>query len=609
MLLYNHNKEFLGIDEEDLRLLGYHSFSELLNECHDFADLFVKKPGYIHNFKNFQWIDFVLHAEAEESKAIIHAKGRSFSCQIVIKSFYLSSTPNEEAFTIELKHIVPLSSSEDAEIAASLSKNPIVPPKEPFKAPEIEPVQPAEKVEEAPKLDADFPSFDDVETTELAEPDMFDVPDSNPTAFDPHDSQEIEKEYADFSKPLEIEDDLFMSDETPEQEDNSLDLPNLDETLDDLAPTTEPTAAPMLGDYISQDKEYLEKHQVAADYKYNPQIAADELGLPVDLIEEFIGDFIAQSHDFHDELFESSAKEDFDNVRILSHKLKGVAANLRIEDAFEMLSIINTSNDPAEIEANLRAYYRIVAHLEGKELDEVPQAPVAEEAPMIVEDDLLPTEETFIQEEQNTPEIPQVEKETLPELEDTELEDLYALDVKEPLEDLTPVSQEDDLYDLGIKQDDDEPLLVVDEPEAEPLLDDTLDALEPLSYEDELEPLSMNNNIEAPLTEEVIPTEDVAPLQYDAQGAANELGLDAELVQGIISDFASEASNKRATFDSALADNDAALWQQTARELKGVTDNLRMTDLSSALQSILKTNHSDEAAKAVNQFFNYVNQL
>lgn len=628
MLLYNHNKEFLGIDDDDLRLLGYQSFSELLSECHDFADLFVKKPGYIHNFKNFQWIDFVLHAEAEESKAIVHAKGRNFSCQIVIKNLYLSSAPSEEAYVIELKHIAPLSSAEDAEVTQNLVQNPIATPTTPFNPPEVEPQAPSyddalpaqEKetiTEDEPSLITDvadnFPNFDDVETTALSEPDTFDIPDSNPIPFDPYDSeqsQSIEKEYADFSKPLEIEDDLFMAPETSEVEadDNEV-LPDLDSTLDEVVPEEEPEQMPMLGDYISQDKEYLDKHQVDTNYVYNPQVAADELGLPVDLIEEFIGDFIAQSHDFHDELFESSAKEDFDNVKILSHKLKGVAANLRIEDAFEMLSIINTSEDAAEIEANLRAYYRIVAHLEGKELEEAPVAtPAVEETTPEVnfDNDLLSVEESFMQEE-STAEA--ADEETLPPLDKTPIEDLYELDVKmdeTPAENRPMEEIDDDLYDIGIKQDDDAPLMVMD-----PIEDDVLNDLEPLTIDDApIAPLD-EAPTDAPETtpQPEVVEETTVPLQYDATAAANELGLDPKLVQGIITDFADEARLKRDSFDDALIANNAHTWQEVARELKGVTDNLRMNDLSTSLQDIIKADNAEDAAPAVNQFFNYVNQL
>jgi len=59
MLIYNFQKEFLGIDAKDLQELGYHDLSSLRSEVTDFADLFVKTPGYIHNFQHVHWIDFI----------------------------------------------------------------------------------------------------------------------------------------------------------------------------------------------------------------------------------------------------------------------------------------------------------------------------------------------------------------------------------------------------------------------------------------------------------------------------------------------------------------------------------------------------------------------
>ena len=45
MLIYDHNKEFIGIDQESLKLLGYERFEDLIHDHKDVAELFVKKPG------------------------------------------------------------------------------------------------------------------------------------------------------------------------------------------------------------------------------------------------------------------------------------------------------------------------------------------------------------------------------------------------------------------------------------------------------------------------------------------------------------------------------------------------------------------------------------
>jgi len=42
MVIYNHKKEFVGIEEKDLRVLRLATLAELQNEAADFADLFVR---------------------------------------------------------------------------------------------------------------------------------------------------------------------------------------------------------------------------------------------------------------------------------------------------------------------------------------------------------------------------------------------------------------------------------------------------------------------------------------------------------------------------------------------------------------------------------------
>ncbi len=44
MLIYNHQQEFVGINEKDLKSLGFRNLADLQSECKDFADLFVKRP-------------------------------------------------------------------------------------------------------------------------------------------------------------------------------------------------------------------------------------------------------------------------------------------------------------------------------------------------------------------------------------------------------------------------------------------------------------------------------------------------------------------------------------------------------------------------------------
>jgi HPt (histidine-containing phosphotransfer) domain-containing protein len=352
MIIYNHKLEFVGIDDKDLRSIGYKNLLEMQSECSDFADLFVNRPNYIHNFKNFSWIYFVLNSDFPEAKVIIAAKGREFSATLEINSFYLNDTPDKEAFSVTLTKLKALDGKEieltKREIVVPQSK-PVVPelhvPQKPLLAPEIH--------EEL------IPDLTQESSVILSEPDPLDIPSNDHVIEDPYDF--------DFSAPLEIE-DVYVPHEMMdhaslleyEEEDKHI-IPEVEnKSVEDIK------NRPMLGDYIHtspEDNIYVNALHTSKDYVYDPRIASEELGLPVDLIEEFIGDFIQQSYDFKTELYNHLAKEELDDVKVLSHKLKGVAANLRIEDAFEVLTLINTSSDLKEILATMDHFYAIIAKL------------------------------------------------------------------------------------------------------------------------------------------------------------------------------------------------------------------------------------------------------
>ncbi len=746
MLIYDHNRQFLGLDNEDLQQLGFASATVLFEQCSDFADLFVKRPGYIHNFKNFEWIDFVLHAKSDDSKAIIHTSKNNFTCKLAVKPFYLNSSPNEHGYMVLLKDLKPLSAEEDAKVAHDIEMHP---------TPDISaPIAPSPKI---PLPDVSLPNFDNLPATELSEPDIFDVP-MQENSFE---LPALEEDVKTAPFKLDIED--IYTQEAPSveekfepQEETALDsftLPE-EETLQENAFV--PTASrsnlpdiPMLGDHLSQeDHDYIDNLHTDKDYIYDPHIAADELGLPVDLIEEFIGDFIQQSHDFHDELFEKADAQDRDSIQTLSHKLKGVAANLRIEDAFEALSIINTSHDFNEITANLKYFYHLVAKLKGDESatlelstnnqedtenEEMPlkmpeqdfEKPEKKEEELInpIEDILKDSEDPLkaLEEEPLDEEIYSFEmlrddtevfdipqKPPVFETTDDEVYDFKTLE--ESIKEDAPIKeiQEEELFE--IKQADDEPLLVI-EPEIkveETLsekqdfieLDETIDNLDKsdktskediLTVEDKLDILidesdktskedvvtvedktdilmdqkKQQNEIKsnsalkhphsankahnkrrkqkskkgeasfiqvpkpelkiqpkpaievqeealAQTTATVKPSKPSTPeivLHFNSQEVSHELGLPCDFIKELARDFKTDSLVLVDEISNAISSFDAATWQQLAKEYKGISDNLRLNEISTELQMLIQTNDAQKAKTALSRYRNYLNQL
>ncbi len=559
MLIYNHNKELVGIDDETLHHLGYKTLASFLESYSDVAELFVKKPGYIHNFQNFPWIDFVLHADAEDTKAIIQNDKKHFSCTIAITPIYLSDAPEQEGYVVHLKHIKSLNGDD---IPSFVREEPAETPVEPDFRDEI---------------DSPLGAIDSVEPTVLAEPDTFDVPEMPPL-----DLPDINADGS-LSEPPMFE---------PEPE------PMMQEVVSDK------DERPMLGDYINKDEAaYLDNLKTDKDYKYDPQIAADELGLPVDLIEEFIGDFIQQAHDFKESLFDAALKEDYDEVHILSHKLKGVAANLRIEDAFEVLSIINNSRDQTEIEANLKQFYRIIAKMEGKELPEFKElepetdfeTPLDDHHDDDIYDIGMLLDDTPVSPPSDAQESPMID---LPEEETADDEALYTLNDEWARE------KEPELPEKPEEQ-----------PEELPALQEEFPPIQEFSAEEE-EPFPTLE--ESP--EEAAPSETAAPVQeeppvpavvfhYDIKKAANEIGLKEAFVKELVHEFVNEAKAKKPQILAAIEDGDIKKVQSAIFEFKGLADNLRMEPVAASLQVLLHSSDTATAKQETERLYAMLEQL
>jgi len=111
-------------------------------------------------------------------------------------------------------------------------------------------------------------------------------------------------------------------------------------------------------DEISEDnKNFTLDGVTALPISYNPQTAADELNLPVVLIEEFVEDFIEQAHQDKDHLLTSYYQKDMDNIHELGHKLKGAASNLRINELADILEEIQYCTDHSKLEELFIKYW------------------------------------------------------------------------------------------------------------------------------------------------------------------------------------------------------------------------------------------------------------
>ncbi|WP_345987487.1 Hpt domain-containing protein [Sulfurimonas sp. HSL1-2] len=584
MLIYNHNKKLVGIDDETLHHLGYKTLSEFLAEHNDVAEMFVKKPGYIHNFQNFPWIDFVLHADAEDTRAIIQNDKVQFSCSLSLSPIFMTDAPDNEGYVVQLKQIKTLSGTiEPFERPASTAPSAL--PDIPFETPKAEtpaaPGAPAEEEFEFKELPAiDLPDLN-------LDGSLSGLEDIEPESFGP----DIEPE------PFTFEEDF----ELPES----------------FEPETAPakTERPMLGDYINQEEQaYLDNLQTDSDYLFDPHVAADELGLPVELIEEFIGDFIQQAHEFKAGLFNANHEEDFDEVHLLSHKLKGVAANLRIEDAFEVLSIVNTSRDQVEIEANLKQFYLIIAKMEGKPLPEMMAATPPESEPVEPEAAApalsLPAEE----EEDDLYDFGDLLGTSAPEELPAAKEEPAAPTVEEEPASLELGSLMDDEIELPPIKDENAP--AIEEEPREPVEDVepfTLDVIPETEQHliDDAEEHEHYKQVSGDSAKDtaLMSGSEESELHYDLPRAAAEIGLSESFVKSLVEDFIDDAKKKKGEILQAIDDGDLKKVRAAAFEFKGLSDNLRIEDVSRSLTKLLRHEQLPALKREAEHFYSLLNQL
>lgn len=92
-------------------------------------------------------------------------------------------------------------------------------------------------------------------------------------------------------------------------------------------------------------------------FDFQLEQAADELSLPVELIEEFVHDFIEQAHTETQKMLEAYEKGDLDTIQKIGHLLKGTSSNLRISPLSNTLYEIQFCEDSNKLEELIRNYW------------------------------------------------------------------------------------------------------------------------------------------------------------------------------------------------------------------------------------------------------------
>lgn len=92
-------------------------------------------------------------------------------------------------------------------------------------------------------------------------------------------------------------------------------------------------------------------------FDFRLEEAAHDLSLPIDLIEEFVHDFIEQAHIETEKMLKAYEEGDLDAIQKIGHLLKGASSNLRINALSDTLYKIQFCEDVSKLEEYIKDYW------------------------------------------------------------------------------------------------------------------------------------------------------------------------------------------------------------------------------------------------------------
>ena len=92
-------------------------------------------------------------------------------------------------------------------------------------------------------------------------------------------------------------------------------------------------------------------------FDFQLEEAANDLSLPVELIEEFVHDFIEQGHIETKNMLKAYEEGNLDAIQKIGHLLKGASSNLRIKELSDTLYKIQFCEDSNDLEHLIKDYW------------------------------------------------------------------------------------------------------------------------------------------------------------------------------------------------------------------------------------------------------------
>ena len=542
MILYDKKCNLLGMSRDVLGFLGYEDIEEFKTYTNDVADLFVNKSGYVYKFKNFSWIDYILHSGAPNKSALVKLKnGKEVESRIAIEEILLIDPlgDNQTLYKVDLfnsyfgEHANHSLQGSIANIA-SLHVATQTPPEEKMETPE-EDIPPMDIEPEVPAFTPPF--TEDMEEEEVKEEEV---------SFDNNDTLTIAQDYEDVLtdistdykeeepvQKLKIDDSIFSSmhdeediekEEEPTLSNKNNDVPTFEttsfhDTVFDHAEEDEPVSFNQklpLDDFdISLTNESTEESETVL--KDDP-FATDE---------ESPSTFVSFNETTHLTVQESEEEIDALDSKVLlkEHPL--------LEESEEDVPSIHIKNDLMP---------DLIDDLD-ESIEDTTDTPLIDQAVEALESQWNLDEAPVLIKESTKPPHPIKEDRTY--LEDFSETDIFG-------------TYDDDLNNETF-----------DTQKA------SFDTYEEETFDSDLEPIVKEESV----------IESINHPSY-LDDAADILGIDKETLTDLMKEYLDHIDIVSLALEDALMQHDEKTTKELIEQLQGVADNLRITPLSTILEQL-----------------------
>ena len=129
-------------------------------------------------------------------------------------------------------------------------------------------------------------------------------------------------------------------------------------TEEEIEFPVEPTAATVEKNITTESFGTIDLDNVQPiHFDFQIEAAANELSLPIELIQEFVHDFMEQTHIETEKMLDAYEKGDLDTIQKIAHLLKGTASNLRINPLADSLYKIQFCEESSNLKNSIKEYW------------------------------------------------------------------------------------------------------------------------------------------------------------------------------------------------------------------------------------------------------------